>query len=287
MSKYPQNLLASLRVVGPVDLAERATGEPKWWPKKAPQTKAQAAKRLAEIALELAELQERLFASASHGVINDSLLLVLQGMDTSGKGGTVRHVMGLFDPQGVDHHAFKTPTDEEKEHDFLWSVEKQLPNPGHIGVFDRSHYEDVLIHKAQKLSTGRQIQGRYRRIPTFERKLGERGIHLFKVMLHISADEQYARLRERLDRPDKHWKYSPGDVDDRLLFAEYQQAYEIAIERTATEDAPWYVIPADQKWRARLCVAELLLASLRDIDPQWPEAVFDVSAEKKRLSETK
>ncbi|PRA09847.1 phosphate--nucleotide phosphotransferase [Arthrobacter sp. MYb211] len=287
MSEYPQNLLARLRVVGEVDLSQRATGEPDWWPKDAPRSKRKAAKRLEAIAAELTELQERLFASALHGQLRDSLLLVLQGMDTAGKGGIVRHVMGLFDPQGVDHHAFKAPTDEEQAHDFLWRVQQRLPEPGIIGVFDRSHYEDVLIHRVQKLSSTQQIEARYPKIVDFEHALHERGIHLHKVMLHIGPAEQYARLSERLDREDKHWKYSPADVEDRLLFAEYQRAYELAIERTATVDAPWYVIPADQKWRARLCVAELLLHTLREIDPLWPKADFDVAAERKRLDATK
>ncbi|WP_404286070.1 PPK2 family polyphosphate kinase [Glutamicibacter arilaitensis] len=287
MSDYPQNLVDALRVVGEVDLSTRATKQPDWWPKDAPQDKTTAAQRMAQMADEAGELQEKLFAGALHEELTDSLLLVLQGMDTSGKGGIVRHVMGMFDPQGVQHHAFKTPTADELAHDFLWRVEKQLPAHGVIGVFDRSHYEDVLIHKVQKLSSAQEINGRYPQILDFERRLQARSIHLHKVMLHISRDEQYERLRERLERVDKHWKYAPSDVDDRLLFDEYQRAYEVAISRTASESAPWYVIPADQKWRARLCVAELLLHTLRGIDPQWPKAGFDVAAERKRLDATK
>ena len=287
MSDYPQNLVQALRVVGEVDLSTRATKNPNWWPKDGPKNKKAAEQRMEAIAEELADLQERLFAAALHEELSDSLLLVLQGMDTSGKGGIVRHVMGMFDPQGVEHHAFKAPTKEELAHDFLWRVEKQLPNPGIIGVFDRSHYEDVLIHKVQKLSSEQEIEQRYPQILEFERRLQARSIHLHKVLLHISRDEQYERLSERLDRADKHWKYAPGDVDDRLLFDEYQRAYEVAIGRTATESAPWYVIPADQKWRARLCVAELLFQTLRGIDPQWPKADFDLEAERKRLDATK
>ncbi|HAY42606.1 MAG TPA: phosphate--nucleotide phosphotransferase [Micrococcaceae bacterium] len=287
MSEYAQNLVDALRVVGEVDLSTRATKKPDWWPKDAPQDKAAAAQRMAQMAAEAADLQERLFAAALHGELTDSLLLVLQGMDTSGKGGIVRHVMGMFDPQGVEHHAFKAPTKDELAHDFLWRVENRLPAPGIIGVFDRSHYEDVLIHKVQKLSSEQEIEQRYPKIVEFERRLQARSIHLHKVMLHISREEQYERLSERLDRADKHWKYAPGDVDDRLLFDQYQRAYEVAIGRTASESAPWYVIPADQKWRARLCVAELLLHTLRSIDPQWPKADFDVAAERKRLDATK
>ena len=232
----------------------------------------------------LSALQERLFAASRVDDSAASVLLVLQGMDTAGKGGIVRHVMGLFDPQGVAHHAFKAPTPAEAKHNFLWRVKKQLPAPGHIGVFDRSHYEDVLIHKVEHLSTAEQIEARYGQIVKFERQLAERGTRIIKVMLHLGSEEQFSRLAERLQRPDKYWKYDPSDVDARLAWDDYQQAYEAAIERTSTETAPWYIVPADQKWRARLCVAELLLHTLRQIDPAWPEARFDVDAERRRLA---
>ncbi len=283
MSSYPANLIKCLRADPGIRLEQRATKNPDWWPEDAPQDKKQAASRMKELAGELSDLQERLFAEALQDELEDSVLLILQGMDTSGKGGIVRHVMGMLDPQGVEHYAFKAPSPEERSHDFLWRVEKRLPARGRIGVFDRSHYEDVLIHRVQKLSTEAQVESRYGKIVDFEKRLQDRAIHPVKIMLHISKDEQFARLSERLERPDKYWKYAASDVEDRLLWDDYQKAYQIAINCTDTEAAPWFVIPADQKWRARLCVAELLLAQLRQINPQWPAAKFDVAAEKARL----
>ena len=242
-----------------------------------------AEKALAEGAERLSEVQERLFAASKAGG-TQRVLLVIQAMDTAGKGGIVRHVVGAVDPQGVQLAAFKKPTDEELAHHFLWRVEKQLPAVGMIGVFDRSHYEDVLIGRVRQLAPADEIEQRYDDILQFERRVVDSGIAIVKVMLHISADEQKARLAERLDRPDKHWKYRPGDIDERMLWNDYQQAYELAITRTDTDDAPWYVVPADRKWYARLAVQSLLLDALDRIDPQWPVADFDVEAEKKRLA---
>lgn len=233
--------------------------------------------------LALSGLQERLFAESRAGVATNAVLLVLQAMDSAGKGGIVRHVVGGVDPQGVELQAFKAPTAEEREHDFLWRIEKRLPDPGYIGVFDRSHYEDVLIGKVRELADAAEIERRYGAINAFEARVAASGVRIIKVMLHISRDEQKERLRERLDRPDKHWKCNPGDVDERLLWDQYMQAYQTVFERTSTEVAPWHVIPANSKWYARLAVQELLLAALQDIDPQWPIADYDVEAEKKRL----
>ena len=232
----------------------------------------------------LDELQERLFAASRLGVTTDAVLLVLQAMDSAGKGGIVRHVVGGVDPQGVELAAFKAPTAEELEHDFLWRVEKRLPQPGYIGVFDRSHYEDVLIGKVRELASAEELERRYDAINAFEAQVAASGTRIVKVMLHISPEEQKERLTERLDRADKHWKYNPGDVDERMLWPQYMEAYQAVFDRTSTEHAPWYVIPADRKWYARLAVQELLLAVMEDIDPQWPAADFDVEAEKKRLA---
>ena len=232
----------------------------------------------------LDELQERLFAASRLGVTTDAVLLVLQAMDSAGKGGIVRHVVGGVDPQGVELAAFKAPTAEELKHDFLWRVEKRLPQPGYIGVFDRSHYEDVLIGKVRELASAEELERRYDAINAFEAQVAASGTRIVKVMLHISPEEQKERLTERLDRPDKHWKYNPGDVDERMLWPQYMEAYQAVFDRTSTEHAPWYVIPADRKWYARLAVQELLLAVMEDIDPQWPAADFDVEAEKKRLA---
>lgn len=235
---------------------------------------------------ELSELQERLYAASRSGTTTDAVLLVLQAMDSAGKGGIVRHVVGGVDPQGVMLTAFKAPTAEELDHDFLWRIEKRLPEPGYIGVFDRSQYEDVLIGKVRALASPEEIERRYDAINEFEAQVAASGIRIVKVMLHISQDEQKDRLMERLERPDKYWKYNPGDVDERMLWPDYMAAYQAVFDRTSTEVAPWHVVPANRKWYARLAVQELLLDALEDIDPQWPEADFDIEAEKKRLVES-
>lgn len=234
---------------------------------------------------EFADLQERLFAASRFGD-RRSLLLVLQAMDTAGKGGIVRHVVGSVDPQGVKIHGFKAPTEEERKHDFLWRVRKQLPPPGIIGVFDRSHYEEVLIGRVRGFNDAETIERYYGEIMDFERELIAGGTKIVKVMLHISPAEQKERLQERLDRPDKYWKFNPGDIDERKLWPAYMEAYQLAIRRTSTADAPWYVVPADRKWYARLAVQRLLLETLRSFDLSWPPADFDIEAEQKRLAAT-
>ncbi|MGB3732376.1 PPK2 family polyphosphate kinase [Microbacterium sp.] len=247
-------------------------------------SKQQGEKELAARREHLGDLQERLFAGSRSGEAQDAVLLVLQAMDSAGKGGIVRHVVGGVDPQGVELAAFKAPTDEERAHEFLWRIEKRLPRPGFIGVFDRSHYEDVLIGRVRRLAEPAEIERRYGAIADFERRVAASGIRIVKVMLHISPDEQKERLMERLDRPDKHWKYNPGDVDERMLWDDYMAAYQTVFDRTSTPVAPWHVVPANSKWYARLAVQELLIAALEDVDPQWPVADFDVAAEKKRLA---
>ena len=234
---------------------------------------------------ELADLQERLYAESRFGG-DRSVLLVLQAMDTAGKGGIIRHVVGGVDPQGVHIHAFKAPTDEEKKHDFLWRVRKELPQAGQIGVFDRSHYEDVLIHRVRGFSTPEAIEERYGLITEFEHELVDSGTSVIKVMLHISSAQQKMRLQERLDRPEKNWKFNPGDIDERQRWPAYMEAYQAALSRTSAPDAPWYVVPADHKWYARWAVQGLLLDALRALDPQWPKAEYGVEAEKVRLAAT-
>jgi len=211
------------------------------------------------------------------------VLLILQGMDTSGKGGIVRHVVGQMHPQGVHHHAFTAPTEAERRHSFLWRIRRQLPAPGMVGVFDRSHYEDVLIHRVRALSPATEVEKRYGAIRTFEDKVVSGGTRVLKVMLHISEEEQKARLAERLGRRDKFWKYNPEDIGDRAHWQQYQEAYQVAIERTSAPDSPWYVVPADRKWYARLAVQHLLTATLQDMQLSWPRPAFDVAAEKERL----
>jgi len=246
--------------------------------------KADGAESLATGLAALDDLQERLFARSAVGEAQASVLLVLQAMDSAGKGGIVRHVVGGVDPQGIELAAFKAPTAEELQHDFLWRIEKRLPAEGKIGVFDRSHYEDVLIGRVRSLAPAEEIERRYRAIVDFEKRVVDSGTRIIKVMLHISRDEQKQRLMERLERPEKHWKFNPGDTDERLLWDDYMAAYDTVFERTSTDDAPWYVIPANRKWYARLAAQELLLAALEDIDPQWPVADYDVEAERKRLA---
>lgn len=236
-----------------------------------------------ETSEELSELQERLYAESRTGGTR-SVLLVLQAIDTAGKGGIIRHVVGRVDPQGVHIHAFKAPTEEEAAHDFLWRIRRQLPEAGMIGVFDRSHYEDVLIHRVRHLSPLDVVEQRYGLIREFEAELAESGTTVRKVMLQISREEQRARLEERLDRPDKHWKFNPADIDERGYWDQYQAAYQLAIERTASVQAPWYVIPADKKWYARWAVHAILLDTLRALNPQWPPATFDVPEQQARLA---
>jgi PPK2 family polyphosphate:nucleotide phosphotransferase len=263
---------------GPVDLGSIATDAAPGFAGD----KAAGKAELAAMGGPLAELQERLWAERTTGS-ERRILLLLQGMDTSGKGGVLRHTVGLVDPQGVHITAFKAPTPEELEHDFLWRILRALPPAGFIGVFDRSHYEDVLIARVRGLAEPEEIERRYDAINDFEREIVEGGTTVLKCMLHVGPEEQKARLLARLDNPEKHWKYHPGDVDERARWHDYQEAYEIALERTNTDAAPWHVVPADKKWFRNLAVAHLLLDTLEDMDLHWPEADFDVEAERKRL----
>jgi len=238
-------------------------------------------KALAAIADELFELQERLFAGKEDS--RRSVLMILQGMDTSGKGGTLKHTVGLVDPQGVQITSFKAPTEEELSHDFLWRIRKGVPARGVIGVFDRSHYEDVLIVKVHGLVPPEEVERRYEAINDFEAAVAGAGATVVKCMLHISPEEQRQRLLDRLDDPTKHWKYNPHDVGERARWSEYRAAYEVALQRCNTAEAPWYVIPSDKKWYRNLAIGHLLLETLRRLDPQWPKADFDVAAERERL----
>jgi PPK2 family polyphosphate:nucleotide phosphotransferase len=232
---------------------------------------------------ELASLQERLFAEGRATGSRRRVLLVLQGMDTSGKGGTLRHTVGLVDPQGVRIASFKAPTEEELAHDFLWRIQRAVPGPGYLGVFDRSHYEDVLIARVNELASPEELERRYDAINEFERELVEDGTVVVKCMLHVSKEEQRERLLARLDNPEKYWKYEPGDIDARARWDDYRAAYELALERTNTAYAPWHVVPSDRKWFRNLAVGTLLLDALRGMELGWPAADFDVDAERARL----
>ena len=231
------------------------------------------------------ELQEQLFAESKAGG-NRKILLVIQGMDTSGKGGIMRHVVGAMDPQGSQITSFKAPSAEERKHHYLWRIRKALPPPGMIGVFDRSHYEDVLIVRVHDVVPEAEWSKRYDEINSFEAEVAADGTTIIKVMMHLSNGEQKARLMERLERPDKHWKFNPGDIDERKHWDAYQEAYQAAVTRCSSEIAPWYVVPADRKWYARLAVMNLLDEHLAALGLQWPVADFDVEEQKARLAAT-
>lgn len=271
--------IADLRLpTGSVDLTTIATDDAPGFSGN----KSDGEQALLEMGPELSDLQERLFAERTTGSTRN-VLLVLQGMDTSGKGGVLRHTVGLVDPQAVKITSFKAPTDEEKKHDFLWRIRNAVPAAGLIGVFDRSHYEDVLIVRVHEWADAEEIERRYAAINDFEAELVSQGTTIVKCMLHISAAEQKARLLARLDDETKYWKFNPGDLDERALWPKYREAYQIALERTNTEVAPWHVIPSDKKWFRNLAIGHLLREALRSLDPQWPAADFDVAEQRTRL----
>lgn len=237
---------------------------------------------------ELDELQEKLYANGRAG--NEqagSVLLVLQGMDTAGKGGIVRHVIGAtMDIQGVHVKAFGRPTEEEAAHDFLWRFEPHLPKPGQIAVFDRSHYEDVLVQRVKQMAPPEEIERRYGAIVDFEAELAARGTKIIKIMPHISREFQAENLRKRIENPKKHWKFNPGDIEDRKLWSQFMAAYQIAMTRTSTDVAPWYCVPSDNKKYCRAVVKTLLADALDSLDLKWPKADFNPEVELKRLAES-
>ncbi len=250
---------------GPVDLAAID-------PRGTPGTgkgKARGRAQAAALGPRLAGLQERLYAEGKGGG-RRRVVLLLQAMDTGGKDGAVKHVVGQVNPTGVHITAFGPPTRAERAHDFLWRVERALPPAGYLGVFNRSHYEDVLIVRVHDLVPPEVWGARYDRINAWEAGLAGQGVTLVKVFLHISYDEQRARLLARLDDPTKLWKVNPGDVEERRSWPAYQQAYEVALSRCSTDVAPWYLVPADRKWYRDWALTHLLLETLTALDPQWP-----------------
>ncbi len=246
-------------------------------------SKKDAAASMAATGKVLDDLQERLYAEGRSAATDRKILLVLQGMDTSGKGGIVRHVAGLVNPSGVRIASFKKPTKGEMAHDFLWRIENALPAAGLIGIFDRSHYEDVLIAKVRKLADKTEIERRYDAINTFEQAFADDGGSIIKCFLHITPDDQLKRLAARLDDRTKYWKYSPDDLDERALWDDYRSAYEIALERCSTNAAPWYIVPSGRKWYRNWAVAQLLEEHLTAMKLDWPAATFDLAAERRRL----
>lgn len=248
-----------------------------------PRDRTAAAEDMVDLATRLDHLQEALYAEATGGG-RRAVLLVLQGMDTSGKGGVIRHVAGLVNPAGLQIASFKRPTAEEQRHDFLWRIRAQVPSAGRIGVFDRSHYEDVLVARVDGLVPDEVWQRRYAEITAFETELAGRGVAIVKCMLHISPAEQAERLLARLDDPAKRWKYNPGDLDVRAKWPAYQAAYADALRHCDSDVAPWYVIPADRKWYRNWAVASVLAETLAEVRPQFPPATVDVAVERARIA---
>ena len=228
----------------------------------------------------LFELHQRLYAERKR-----SLLVVLQGMDTSGKDGTVTHVMRSFNPEGVMITNFKAPTPEEKRHGFLWRIKKRLPAPGYIGIFNRSQYEDVLISRVHELASRAVIERRYRLINEFEADLVKSGTWVVKLCLHISYKEQRQRLIDRLRDPDKHWKFNEHDIDERAYWDDYMSAYGLAVGRCSTAAAPWYVVPANDKVYRNWAVTRILVETLQEMDPQYPRPKLDVPRLLRRLKD--
>jgi PPK2 family polyphosphate:nucleotide phosphotransferase len=270
-TEIPPRLSDLLRLpAGAVDLSAVATGAT---PRFTGSGKADAKAAVRHLGARLADLQEQLFAEGhaeGHTAGRRSLLLVLQGMDTAGKGGTVEHVLGLMNPMGVQYHAFKKPTIEEREQHFLWRVKRRLPAPGIVCVFDRSHYEDVVVVRVHELVPAEMWSCRYSVINRFEEKLVGSGTRIVKCFLHISMEEQKRRLIARLDDPTKRWKYDPGDVAERAYWGEYQRAYSDALKECNTEAAPWYVVPADHKWYRNWAITHILAEQLEEMALAWP-----------------
>ncbi|HLA64311.1 MAG TPA: polyphosphate kinase 2 family protein [Rhodothermales bacterium] len=250
-----------------VHLDQRATDE------KPDFDKATGAAAAAKNLEALDALQERLYAEGEQ-----ALLVVLQAMDGGGKDSTIQRVFGGMNPQGVLVHGFKSPTTEELGHDFLWRVHARTPRHGQITVFNRSHYEDVLIVRVHEWATPETIEQRYDHIAAFERLLADARTRVVKVLLHVSKEYQLEQFRERLTEPEKHWKFNPGDLAERARWDDYQSAFEVAIERTSTEEAPWYVVPAEKKWYRDLVVSQIVREALEAMDPQFPKPSFDPAA---------
>lgn len=230
--------------------------------------KKDAREQLEKNITELDELQYKLSADCSR-----SVLVVFQAMDTAGKDGVIRKVLGPLNPQGVIVSSFKRPNSVELAHDYLWRIHRKTPAKGQIGVFNRSHYEDVLVHRVHNLETEKVLDQRYEQLNDFERHLYENGTRIVKFFLHISKDEQKRRLQARLDNPKKRWKFEMGDLAERKLWDKYQEAYQIVLDRCSFDHAPWYVVPADNKWYRDWVVSNVLLELLKDIDPKFPQEI--------------
>jgi PPK2 family polyphosphate:nucleotide phosphotransferase len=248
----------------------------------APTKKSGLAKKLQTNAKKIGKLQERLWAESTAGG-KRRVVLILQGIDTAGKGGVAEHVIGASGPIGVQYTAFKRPTKEELRHDFLWRIRKHVPPPGVIAIFDRSHYEDVIVSKVHDEIDADAWEARIDEINAFERDLVAHATTVIKCFLHISYDTQRDRLIRRLQRPKKHWKFNEADLDERKLWPKYQATFQAVLARTDTEDAPWFVVPGDSKNYRNWAVAELVRETLDGLDPKYPPSDLDVAALKARL----
>lgn len=234
--------------------------------------KKDAEKQLLKLNEELEALQELLYAEGKH-----KLLVILQGMDASGKDGTIRHVFEGVNPQGVKVASFKVPNDKEMAHDYLWRIHQQTPGNGEIMIFNRSQYEDVLVVRVKGFVPEKVWKKRYQQINDFEKMLADEGTTILKFFLHIDKDEQIKRIRERVDDPSKHWKFNPGDLEDRKLWDQYQSAYEDVLNKTSTDWAPWYIVPANKKWYRNLIIASVMVETLKSLKMSYPENNIDMS----------
>jgi len=229
--------------------------------------KKQGKKQLRTLNVELETMQEMLYAENKH-----KLLVILQGTDTSGKDGVIRHVFEGVNPQGVSVASFKVPTDEELSHDYLWRVHKQVPGKGEIVIFNRSHYEDVLVVRVHSLVPASVWKKRYEQINDFEKMLADEGTSILKFFLHIDKKEQAERLQARLDDPNKQWKFNKGDLKERKLWDDYQSAFSDMLEKTSTEWAPWYIIPSNRKWYRNLVIANIMVNTLKSLNIKYPQS---------------
>ncbi|MES2439316.1 MAG: PPK2 family polyphosphate kinase [Verrucomicrobiota bacterium] len=223
-----------------------------------------------DLQCQLQQLQKRLYAENKHRI-----LVVMQAMDTGGKDGCIKHVFSRIDPQGIHVRSFKKPTEEELAHDFLWRVHSKVPTTGQLVIFNRSHYEDIIAVRVKKIFPDEVWKRRQRHVVEFERMLAEEGTTIVKIFLHISKEEQKSRLQARLDNPAKHWKINPDDLVDRARWDDFMGAYEDVISKTSTEYAPWYVVPADRKWYRNLCVARIMLDTLKKLNMEFPPINWD------------
>jgi len=255
-----KGVLDAMRAGPDLDLDDHRTDETFGWDKDG--AKASLADELAAVS----ELQTRLFAERSR-----ALLVVLQAMDAGGKDGVIRTVMTGVNPAGVKVAAFGVPSDEERDHDYLWRIHQQAPARGQIGVFNRSHYEDVLVVRVHELVSKAAWRRRYRQIREFERTLEEEGTTVVKLFLHISKEEQRLRMQDRINSPDERWKFRTGDLDDRARWDDFMAAFGDALRATSTDAAPWYVVPADRKWVRNLAVAHIVRYHLEQLDPHYPQ----------------